>query len=286
MNPPYGNHGHGIDEDFLEKTLHISNIIVSVQPLSWLITLKQNKRITDIIDKCGIDIEDTNALSNFDGSIIGLNAIQYINMSKPQKIIYNGAEFEKCIDVKIYANDKYMVEFAHKIDYSTSYNNSLNGDSLDDYLKKNAEPGNYYVEIPKLRGHKTKNGKSPDFYTIISNNIDWFEKNKKGILTKDIIDSNIIYFSFKGKDIADNFINYLQTDFVRACLYLTKFNMNILSGRMLRSIPWFDFSDEHFSKTPHEIDNWLFDKYNISNEIRKHIEEILPDYYNIRPKNK
>ena len=26
----------------------------------------------------------------------------------------------------------------------------------------------------------------------------------------------------------------------------------------------------------------LYSKYNVSNEIRKHIEEILPDYYNIR----
>ena len=50
----------------------------------------------------------------------------------------------------------------------------------------------------------------------------------------------------------------------------------------LSLIPWFDFSDFHFSKSPREIDNWLFKKYNISNEIRKHIEEILPDYYGIR----
>ena len=42
------------------------------------------------------------------------------------------------------------------------------------------------------------------------------------------------------------------------------------------------FSDNVFSKSPKEIDNYLFNKYNISNEIRKHIEEILPDYYNIR----
>ena len=47
-------------------------------------------------------------------------------------------------------------------------------------------------------------------------------------------------------------------------------------------LPWFDFSDKHFSKSPKEIDDYLFSKYNISNEIRKHIEEILPDYYNIR----
>lgn len=36
------------------------------------------------------------------------------------------------------------------------------------------------------------------------------------------------------------------------------------------------------SKTPTEIDDYLFAKYNISDEIRKHIEDLLPDYYNIR----
>lgn len=47
-------------------------------------------------------------------------------------------------------------------------------------------------------------------------------------------------------------------------------------------IPWFDFSNNIFSKTPSEIDDYLFKKYNISDEIRKHIEKLLPDYYNIR----
>ena len=41
-------------------------------------------------------------------------------------------------------------------------------------------------------------------------------------------------------------------------------------------------SFKHFSKTPKEIDDYLFKKYNISDDIRKHIEEILPDYYGIR----
>jgi hypothetical protein len=62
---------------------------------------------------------------------------------------------------------------------------------------------------------------------------------------------------------------------------LTKTNANLHRGE-LKYIPWFDFSDDVFSKTPREIDDYLFKKYDISNEIRKHIEEILPDYYNIR----
>ena len=62
---------------------------------------------------------------------------------------------------------------------------------------------------------------------------------------------------------------------------LSKTNQHLDTGE-LKTVPWFDFSDKHFSKTPKEIDDYLFKKYNISDDIRKHIEEILPDYYGIR----
>jgi hypothetical protein len=65
---------------------------------------------------------------------------------------------------------------------------------------------------------------------------------------------------------------------------LNKTTQNIIGGS-LKNIPWFDFSDPVFSKLPAEIDDYLFKKYNISDEIRKHIEKILPDYYNIRHEN-
>ena len=57
--------------------------------------------------------------------------------------------------------------------------------------------------------------------------------------------------------------------------------MNILRGE-LTHIPMFNFSDDNFNKSPKEIDDYLFTKYHISNDIRKHIEKILPDYYDIR----
>ena len=88
MNPPYGNHGHGIDEDFLYKTIQLANNIVSVQPLSWLITLKQNKKITELIDKYGIDITINNTFDSFDAGIIGQNAIQYINTTTNSAIVF------------------------------------------------------------------------------------------------------------------------------------------------------------------------------------------------------
>ena len=92
------------------------------------------------------------------------------------------------------------------------------------------------------------------------------------------------YFNLITKQNALNFSKYIQTDFVRGCLLLIKNTISIDVGE-LKYIPWFDFSDPVFSKSPSEIDDYLFAKYNISDEIRKHIEELLPDYYSIRNKN-
>jgi hypothetical protein len=93
------------------------------------------------------------------------------------------------------------------------------------------------------------------------------------------------YYHFNTKKELYNFINYIKTDFVRILLYMYKTTIDLISGKPLSFVPWFDFSDPIFSKSPSEIDDYLFNKYNISDEIRKHIEEILPDYYNIRHEN-
>ena len=149
-------------------------------------------------------------------------------------------------------------------------------------------PDWWCIKIPAIRGHISPNGYKDDFFTIISN-------NKKEINTfifgqyKDLIkckkkDRNTLqyYFYFDDKLSAQNCLNYIKTDFCRCCYYLVKINSNVFNGGEFSNIPWFDFSDINFSKSPSEIDDYLFTKYNISDEIRKHIENILPDYYNIR----
>ena len=140
----------------------------------------------------------------------------------------------------------------------------------------------------QIRGNVSANGdkESYDFYTIISNDNEFLKKNK-GQYSKIKEFPNrkgkyaFCYFAFNTEEELNNFINYIKTDFVRTCLMLSKNHTNQFRGCFKR-IPWFDFSDGKFNKSPREIDDWLFKKYNINNEIRKHIEEILPDYYNIR----
>ena len=235
-------YGRGLHEKFLIRLLNISNKICTVQPLTWLLTTKKQNK------------EITKYLDEFGG------IIEQINGNK---------EFDAGIAGNIgicYINTLKKSKIKFK---NTEYNNcsEISNYSDDSMLSVFAN-----INIDK---------NCYEHLTFISNNIN---KVHSGVIN-DIISKKLKddfrTFVFVNKQNLNGFINYIKTDFVRAILKLYKNNMNINIG-IFKHIPWQDFSDEIFSKSPREIDDYLFEKYKISDEIRKHIEEILPDYYNIR----
>ena len=287
MNPPYDN---GLGNRFLEKVFNIGHKIVTVQPLSWLTSKKQKTSITNYVNNFDTYIDIINGINEFDAGIAGEMGIQYFDTTTTGKLHIYNKEFDKCEDVKLWSYDSLLEQFVKTI------GNIKN--SLWDNIKHNKPYGRGYEENPndnwwcikiqQIRGHvqNSKDRFSPDFFTLISNNSDFIKSvsgQYKYIKDKASRTGKVEfgYFAFSTENELNNFINYLKTDFVRACLMLTKRNTNLFRGE-LKYIPWFDFSDNIFSKSPKEIDDYLFKKYNISDEIRKHIEEILPDYYNIR----
>ena len=289
-NPPYNN---GLGNTFLEKYLHIGNKIITIQPLSWLIAKQQKQKITKIIDKnCNVYIDQLNGIQEFtDAGLIGDIAIQYINTQLKGKIRIYGKEYDKCSDIKQWSSNDSLETF---IEHLGEVNNSL-WDNIKGttHWDKGYEPNPnnewWCIKIQKIRGNVNRNKdekQSPDFYTLISNNEEFIKLNKgqyKKLKETPNKRGNLdfLYFAFNTEQELNNFIRYIKTDFARTCLMLVKNGSNLHRGEM-RYIPWFDFSDEHFNKSPKEIDDWLFKKYNISDEIRKHIEKILPDYYSIR----
>lgn len=219
--------------------------------------------------------------------------------------MFDGKWYKECEEITKFSNDELLVEFKNIVEPLYLKDNLENIMCLDHKIlpscginrlyKNNANPNWYVMGIQLVRGHKdTKTGKvKDDFYTIISNNSKIIQE-KTG-LYKNIHEDEIpnrtvknnqkfnfnFYLHVNTLIELNNIIRYLKTDFVRGCLYLIKNNGNLMQGE-LKYIPIFNFSDSIFSKSPSEIDNYLFRKYNISNKIRKHIEEILPDYYGIR----
>ena len=72
--------------------------------------------------------------------------------------------------------------------------------------------------------------------------------------------------SFDCFNTAKKHAKYLFTKFARALLYLNKFSQH--STTSWDAIPIQDYSEDWWDKSISEIDEYLFDKYNIPNEIR------------------
>ena len=89
------------------------------------------------------------------------------------------------------------------------------------------------------------------------------------------------YINLKTKELTYNFWKYTHTLFFTTALTLSKTTLDLITGKPLSFIPWFDFSDPIFNGTPEEIDLALFKKYKISQQIIDHIITNLPNYYNL-----
>lgn len=291
MNPPYDR---GLGDKFLIKTIEIANNIISIQPANFLIGNKKNTKLIEKLKQVYYEInrekDASDAFFKVGAVIGGDTAIHYINCNKDPKFIFDGNEIniENLDDIRKYTGDKFIEDFNNKIKELYENDNLVN--HIKNYEKKEySDDNDWCIKISRIRGHKGKGqGKEdPDFYTIITNDNKFLYSDTigqyKNMINKRGKQSGFVcYISFKTEDELNNFVNYCKTDFARTALYLLKTSPNVISGRICRRIPWFDFSDEHFSKPPREIDDWLFKKYDIDNKIRKHIKDILPDYYGIR----
>ena len=66
MNPPYYS---GLGNRFLDKVIDITNKVITVQPATWLFTLKQDKSLTEKTDKIYCEIETFNGIPSNPNSL-------------------------------------------------------------------------------------------------------------------------------------------------------------------------------------------------------------------------
>ena len=132
--------------------------------------------------------------------------------------------------------------------------------------------GKWVVNHGTMSGHISKNGgHSDDFTALIGRGARWMHAQK----FDDVKDDLKIFYAFDTQEEAQNMIDYLNTDFVRSILYMTKIGQaNIVCDQYC---PWQDFKQKW-------TDERLFKKYNITKEEQDRIREVLPDYYGIRDK--
>lgn len=296
-NPPFN-----IGEKMLTKWFDLADTICTVQPSTWLLGKKKTKSICSHLDsgEFNADIESINGNEFFDAGISGVMAVQFFekNITKHDDclITFDNKQYTKTDDISLTSNDELLNEFKQIIIYNLTdtlrkHIKGVPGSHYESIYEYNPNNNWYCLKMMQVRGNKNlKTGKvKDDFYTLITNNKHTLESNK-GLYSELIKNGMLYYYSFDTEQMLNNFVNYLQTYFVRALLYCYKTSIDITMVP-IQNIPWFDFSDPVFSKSPSEIDDYLFAKYIpevdeetgiTRDEIRKHIEELLPDYYNIR----
>ena len=283
MNPPYlgkNRNDYNIHLKFLNKIATISNNIISVQPIMFLFKTydkkspeKTEKEILSTIETYGVNVEEIDG-KEFDAAFGNKIGIININkMNDDTSIVIDNKKYNSTNEINKFSHDNLIVEFNNIVKNLYKQDNIANhwqvvdkrNIKLIEQQEKDSKSDKWYVSVASIRGNKG----SDDMATLIPKDRIPEYGNRPNF-----------YINFNSKNLADNFINYAKTDFCSCCIYLFKNDLNL--GNILRYVPWFDFSDKHFSKTPKEIDDYLFKKYNISDDIRKHIEEVLPDYYGIR----
>lgn len=133
----------------------------------------------------------------------------------------------------------------------------MNGNFYDANKNKNG----VCAKLPKVRGHAGQD----DFNTFIP------VKSERTHYTFDNHD-----FGIPLVDVShlDNFYDYLETDFARACLALVKMDINLTGGE-LRHVPMVDFSKKY-------SEDELFEMAGLNEAEREILIKLIPDYYGRR----
>lgn len=263
-NPPYNQM---IDMDFLCKNHSISDIILYVHPSTWLLDEKGKQR-KFIISKEKVE-KDLISINLFNGNKIFQIAlfvpcvITYFN----KNLIHDTIKcFDKVNEKEINYLSIYEInKFSNNSDFFTLKNKIKIASSKGNLLKhKNINKGQYYVNTAQIRGNVLKNSDQKmvqdDFYTMV---------------TKDTIVTNSktkhMFFSFLTQSEAENFLNYIKTDFCRFCLSIYKNNSQLDRGE-LEIIPWLDFTKKW-------TDSTLASEFNLSTSEINFIQNSIPKYY-------
>ena len=269
-NPPFNQM---IDMDFVKKSYLISDIILFVHPSTWLLDEKnKQKKFKDtkkLISNHLESIELFNGNGVFGISLFVPCVITYVNKNKKSSEINCTDRINK-VDI-IYNSINDINKYSDIFNYKSIKNKILKYSEIDNLLNhKNIINGDWYINVSQIRGdvkNRDKKGLGIDttmvadsFYTIVTKDIKPInEKNKHMI------------FSFISEKKADNFLNYIKTNFVRFCLSIYKSNSQLDRGE-LAIIPWLDFSQEW-------TDEKLYKHFDISEEEIKFIEKHIPKYY-------
>lgn len=272
-NPPYGSL-QALHQKFFNLAFSIlsdDGMMAFIQPANPYLNKKETRRksaeiqMQDIIRKHVISVEIKNE-DVFEAAVMGSKlAISIVSKRETTgqfEICYpNGSKMFCSLDD---VNQLYLPpDVYHGIRCKIMNMCDKNG-TLYSASKQAGEK----AMLPKVRGHAGKK----DFNTFIPSKTEREKiKNKNKNYTFGEHDFGV---SIPNADSIENFYNYLETDFARFCLALSKMDINLTGGE-LKTVPLVDFTKTY-------TDTELYKMAGLCEEEIKTIQQIIPDYYNRR----
>ncbi len=272
-NPPYNQM---IDMKFLQKSYAICDKVLFVHPSTWLIDEKGKQKKFTTTKELVKDHLDSIELFNGNG-VFGISlfvpcVITYIDKNKASKGIHcidriNGVEitYIDINDINKFSNTDVYFQLKDKIK-----NIVKEKGNLFDRLREQEE-SNFYVNLAQISGNHIS-GVSANFNSQMVKN-DFYILCKKDLKVQDAPrkQRELTQFSFETELEADNFLNYVKTNFARFCLSILKNNGNLHRGE-LALIPWLDFTQEW-------TDEKLYQEFSITQKEIEFINKFIPKYY-------
>jgi hypothetical protein len=262
-NPPYKN---GLHIKILSKVydlLEQDGEILFIHPSTNFINIKKTKMaysgVNKKIQNDIISLRLVNANILFSARFFIPCSITYIKkgFNKPEVLVTftDGEEclFSELSKVNIWAAEDFIFPLLHKFQ---------RGNTLHDKLLSLGSSSPLVVDLGQIRGSSSKTKiTADDFYTFLAR--DYQLQKEKSNLRQNC-------FGFQTEQEAQNFINYLKTNFARRALSLYKINSQLSTGE-LKAVPWLDFSQEW-------SDEKLAKEFELTQEEIDFVNEI-PQYY-------
>ena len=266
-NPPYNAM---IDLKFIEMAYKIADNVLFIHPSTWLLDEKNRQskftKTKELVADSLDNIELLNGNNEFGIGLFAPLSITHIIKNRTKKGIV-------CVDtinkVKLTYDNIWQINKFSNNDIYFKLKEKITNDkyqNLHDILLKD-NGSNWYVNLSQIRGHVSENNDSKmvqdDFYTLCTKDLKASETPRQ--------QREKTQASFLTKEEADNFIEYVKTNFVRFCLSINKNNQNLYCGEM-SLIPWLDYTE----KWDDEKLNKLF---NLTEEEIEFINKFIPKYY-------
>ena len=268
-NPPFNQM---IDMKFVRLSYELCDVTCIVHPSTWLLDEKGKQKAfteTKELIKDHLDnIELFNGNKIFNIALFVPCVITYIDKFKKTNGIkcidkINNIEliYDNIFQINKYSDRKVFIELKKKI-FSNIEDNLWYKYKMNNVIK------DFMISFTGIRGNvnlKTEDSMiQKDFYTIVS-------VDRKVQKSDSLVSDSFLKFYFDNYNEANNFLNFLKTDFVRFLLSIYKNNQNLHRGE-LSIIPWLDFTQEW-------TDEKLYKEFNITEDEIKFIEKNIPKYY-------